>query len=108
MDVPSALAARTYGRAGSLVLDVRDGFCAWNAGRWRLDVAEDGHGRAEPTAVAADLSLDASDLGATYLGTFRFSELARVGRVVEQTAGALLRADAMFAAPRAPWCPTAF
>jgi predicted acetyltransferase len=108
VDVPSALAARTYGRSGSLVLEVRDGFCPWNAGRWRLDVAENGHGRAEPTTAAADLTLDASDLGATYLGTFRFSELARVGRVAEQTAGALLRADAMFAAAVAPWCPTMF
>ncbi len=108
VDVPGALAARTYGLGGSLVLDVQDGFCAWNAGRWRLDIAEDGRGRAEPTTEVADLALDASDLGATYLGTFRFSELARVGRVVEQTAGALLRADAMFAAPVAPWCPTMF
>jgi predicted acetyltransferase len=108
VDVPGAVAARTYGRPGSLVLDVRDAFCAANAARWRLEVGEDGHGRAEPTTTAADLALDASDLGATYLGTFRFSELARVGRVDERTAGALRRADAMFAAARAPWCPTMF
>ncbi len=108
VDVPAALAARTYGRAGSLVLEVRDGFCPWNAGRWRLDVGDDGSGRVESTTAEPDVTLDAADLGATYLGTFRFSELARVGRVVESTAGALLRADALFAAARAPWCSTMF
>ena len=108
VDVPAALAARTYGRAGALVLEVRDGFCPWNAGRWRLDVADDGRGSVEPTTAEPDVTLDAADLGATYLGTFRFSELARVGRVVENTAGALLRADEMFAAARAPWCSTMF
>jgi predicted acetyltransferase len=55
-----------------------------------------------------DVTLDAGDLGATYLGTFRFSDLARVGRIAEGTAGALLRADALFAAARAPWCSTMF
>ena len=108
VDVPAALAARTYGRPGTLVLEVRDGFCSWNAGRWRLDAAEDGRGTVERTTTAPDLTLDAEDLGATYLGTFRFSELARAGRVVENTAGALRRADALFASPRAPWCSTMF
>jgi predicted acetyltransferase len=108
VDVAAALAARTYGRAGALVLEVRDGFCPWNAGRWCLDVADDGRGSVEPTTAEPDVTLDAADLGATYLGTFRFSELARVGRVVENTAGALLRADEMFAAARSPWCSTMF
>ena len=108
VDVPAALAARTYGRAGTLVLEIRDAFCPWNAGRWRLVVGEDGRGVAERTTVEPDVTLDAADLAATYLGTFRFSELARAGRVVEETAGALVRADALFTAARAPWCSTMF
>ena len=108
VDLPAALVARTYGRPGALVLEVRDAFCPWNAGRWRLVAGEDGHAVAEPTGGLPDVTLDASDLGATYLGTFRFSELARVGRVVEGTPGALARADALFAADRAPWCGTMF
>jgi predicted acetyltransferase len=108
VDVPAALAARTYGRAGTLVLAIRDAFCPWNAGRWRLVVGEDGRGVAERTTVEPDVTLDAADLAATYLGTFRFSELARAGRVVEETAGALVRADALFTAARAPWCSTMF
>ncbi len=108
VDVPAALAARTYGRAGGLVLEVRDSFCPWNAGCWHLVTDEGGRGRAEPTNDRPDVTLDASDLGAAYLGTFRFSELARVGRVTEGTPGALLRADALFAGARAPWCSTMF
>ncbi len=108
VDVPAALAARTYGRAGTLVLEIRDAFCPWNAGRWRLVAGEDGRGAVEPTTAEPDVTLGAEDLGATYLGTFRFSELARVGRVAEGTAGALHRADALFAAARAPWCSTMF
>jgi len=108
VDVPAALAARTYGHPGALVLEVRDPFCPWNEGRWRLVAGDDGRGLVEPTTALPDLTLDAGDLGATYLGTFRFSDLARVGRVIEGTAGALLRADTLFAAARAAWCSTMF
>jgi predicted acetyltransferase len=108
VDVRAALAARAYARPGVLVLEVRDAFCPWNAGRWRLVADADGHAVAEPTAGLPDVTLGAADLGATYLGTFTFSELARVGRVVEGTPGALARADRLFAADRAPWCGTMF
>ena len=107
VDVPVALAARTYACPGTLVLEIRDPFCPWNAGRWRLVAGADGRGAIEPTTAMPDVTLDAGDLGASYLGTFRFSDLARVGRV-EGTAGALLRADTLFAAARAPWCSTPF
>ena len=108
VDVPVALEARTYGRRGSIVLEVHDPFCPWNAGRWRLVASDDGRGVVEPTTSVPDVTLDAGDLGATYLGTFRFSELARAGRAVEGTTGALVHADALFATPRAPWCSTMF
>ncbi len=108
VDIPAALAARTYGRAGELVLEIRDPFCPWNAGRWRLVAGEVGRGTVEPSTAPADLTLDAADLAAAYLGTFRFSDLAQVGRVGEGTAGALRRADELFAVTRAPWCSTMF
>ena len=56
----------------------------------------------------AQLRLDVSTLGSTYLGAFSFSELVRGGRVEELRRGAAARADAMFAAERAPWCPEIF
>jgi predicted acetyltransferase len=111
VDLPAALAARRYGAADALVLDVSDAFCPWNAGRWRLATAG-GTGAAvatvERTDAPADLVVDVADLGAAYLGTFGLSDLAAAGRVEERTPGALRRADALFAADRAAWCATMF
>ncbi len=100
VDLPAALASRRYGAAGTLVLQVADVFCPWNAGRWRLSaIGEPGAATAtvERTDVAADLVVDVADLGAAYLGTFRLSDLAAAGRVDELAPGALRRADALFA-----------
>jgi predicted acetyltransferase len=111
VDLAGALAARRYGAAGTLVLDVVDAFCPWNAGRWRLTVtgeAGSAVGAAERTDEAAELAVDVADLAAGYLGAFRLSDLARVGRVEELAVGALRRADALFASDRAPWCATMF
>ncbi len=111
VDLPAALAARRYGAAATLVLDVADAFCPWNAGRWRLSAAgEAGSAVAtvERTDAPADLALDVADLAAAYLGTFRPSDLARVDRVEELVRGALRHADALFASDRTPWCVTMF
>ena len=111
VDLPAALAARRYGAAGTLVLEVADAFCPWNAGRWRLAATgEPGDAAAivERTDAPADLALDVADLAAAYLGGFRVSDLARAGRVEELSRGALRRADALFAADRTPWCATGF
>ena len=111
VDLPAALAARRYGAADELVLEVTDAFCPWNAGRWRL-ATSGGAGTAEaivtPTGTAPDLVLDASDLAAVYLGAHRPSDLAVAGRVEDRTHGALRRADVLFAADRTPWCVTMF
>ncbi len=103
VDVGAALSARSYAADGAVVFDVTDDFCPWNAGRWRL-----ARGRARRTTAAAQLRLDVSALGAAYLGGFTFSQLVRGGRVEELRRGAAARADAMFAAERAPWCPEIF
>jgi len=111
VDLPAALAARRYGAAGTLVLEVADAFCPWNAGRWRLVATGEAASAAavvERTEGPADLSLDVADLAAAYLGGIRVADLARAGRVAELTAGALRRADALFASDRAPWCATMF
>ena len=103
VDVGAALSAREYAADGALVLDVIDEFCPWNAGTWRVS-----GGRAKRTTTAAQLRLDVSALGCAYLGAFSFSQLVRGGRVEELRRGAAARADAMFAAERAPWCPEIF
>jgi predicted acetyltransferase len=104
VDVPAALAARTYGGDGPVVLDLRDAFLAENEGRWRLE-----GGAAERTDEDADLELDVGELGSVYLGAFTFGELVRAGVVREAREGAAARADAVFRTdgPR-PWCPEIF
>jgi predicted acetyltransferase len=103
VDVGEALSARRYAADGAVVFDVIDEFCPWNAGRWRL-----ANGTAKRTTADAHLRLDVSALGCAYLGAFSFSGLVRGGRVEELRRGAAARADAMFAAERAPWCPEIF
>ncbi len=111
VDAAAALEGRTYGRdgagSGALTFDLRDDYCPWNAGRWRLDVAE-GHARATRTDRAAELALDANDLGALFLGGSSAEALAAAGRVVELRPGALAVADALFPTALMPWCPQEF
>ena len=103
VDVGEALSARRYAADGAVVFDVKDEFCPWNEGRWRL-----ADGKAKRTTASPQLRCDVSALGAVYLGAFEFSELVRGRRVEELRRGAAARADAMFAAFPAPWCPEIF
>ena len=92
---------------GSIVFAVADAFCEWNDGTWSLRV-EGGVPYVEAADGAADLEVDITDLGATYLGAFTFAELAQAARVREVVPGAIERADALFRTDRAPWCPRVF
>jgi predicted acetyltransferase len=74
VDVGAALSGRSYLGDGRVVFDVRDEFCPWNAGRWKLE-----HGEGSRTDDEADLALDVADLASTYLGGFTFRALARAG-----------------------------
>jgi predicted acetyltransferase len=103
VDVGAALSRRTYADAPGVVLDVRDPFCPWNEGRWRVTPDGVKRARAKP-----DVSLDVAALGSAYLGGFRFGDLVRAGFAAELADGAAARADALFARGRAPWCPEIF
>lgn len=105
VDVAGALAARRYAAPGSIVLDVTDPILAGNTGRYLLQGGPDG---AECTTSGrhADLALSVRELAAAYLGGTTFGALARAGHVTEFSAGALDRADAMFASRPAPWTVT--
>ena len=63
VDIGSAMAARSYQARGSLVIDVSDEFCSWNAGCWRV-----GSEGVERTEDAPSLRCDVSALGSVYLG----------------------------------------
>ena len=82
---------------------MRDAFCPWNEGRWRL-----ADGKAERTDADADLALDVSTLGAAYLGGISFAQLAQGGGVEELKPGAIERADGIFRHGLHPWCPEIF
>jgi predicted acetyltransferase len=102
VDLDAALTSRSYASDDSVVADVRDEFCPWNAGRWRL-------GRdAGRTEDEAELELDVADLASAYLGAFSFERLAAAGRARELKAGAVERATNLFHTPRPPFCPEDF
>jgi len=104
VDVSAALAARTYSpAAGAVVIDVTDELLPANSGRYRV-----WSGGVHRTGNAADISLGVAALGAAYLGGTRFAALALAGRATERRPGALAEADALFAAPRAPYAGTVF
>lgn len=107
VDVPAALSARRYATPGRLVIDVHDPFCSWNEGRYALEGGPDGASCIR-TTEDADLVATVTDVGAAYLGGPSFRQLHRAGRIVEVRAGALARADAMFAWDPAPWCAFGF
>ncbi len=102
VDVPAALAARSYGAPGSLVIGVADPFCPWNEGRYELEAGPDG-ATCSRTSRAPDLALSAGDLASAYLGAVPFTLLGRAGRVEELAGGSLSMADAMFATALKPW-----
>lgn len=107
LDVPAALAGRSYAIPGRVVLDVvDDGTGGYGAGRVLLE-ADDTGALCEPTSDAADLRITQRALAACYLGGYRLRQLALNG-VEELTPGALDRADVMFSVPLAPWNQTGF
>jgi predicted acetyltransferase len=103
VDVGASLSARGYARDGRVTFELSHPFCRWNDGTWTVS-----DGVAKRSSRRPDLRLDATALGAAYLGGISFGELARAGLVEEASRGGLARADALFASDRAPWCPEIF
>ena len=103
VDVGAALSARGYAGDGRLTFELSHPFCPWNDGTWTVS-----NGVAKRSSRRPDVRLDATALGAAYLGGITFGELARAGLVEEGSRGGLVRADSLFASDRAPWCPEIF
>ncbi|SCX48901.1 Predicted acetyltransferase [Klenkia marina] len=107
VDVDRALAARRYPAPIDLVLEVRDPFCPWNDGRWRLTGHPAG-GHCARTDRDPDLVLGVEELAAVYLGGVSLGTLHRAGRVTEVSPGAVALASTSFSWPVAPQSPDAF
>jgi predicted acetyltransferase len=108
VDVAGALGARTYTGEGSLVLELTDTVLPANAGRWKLTVDHAGVATVKPSRAEPDLVLDISALAGSYLGAWRFLDLAAAGRVRECHPGALHTADVLFTPSRAAYSNTMF
>ncbi|PSL00813.1 putative acetyltransferase [Murinocardiopsis flavida] len=107
VDLPRAMAERSYAAPVDLVLEVRDTDCPWNQGRWRL-TAGAGEARCDATGEAPDLRLDVSHLGSAYLGAARVGAMAAAGMVEEATEGAAARLDAAMGASVLPFTSVIF
>ncbi len=107
LDVPAALSSRCYATAGRLTIEVTGDPAGYANGRFELDGGPDG-ARCVPSTGTAQLRVSHRALAASYLGGHRLRELAITGEVDELDGGAIARADAMFAAPLAPWNATGF
>ena len=107
VDVGRALSARRYPAPIDLVFEVRDEFCAWNAGRWHLW----GHPAGafcDRTDRDPDIVLGIEELSAVYLGGVSLATLQAAGRVTEISPGAVTLASTAFRWPVTPWCPDEF
>ena len=110
LDVARVLAARTYERDGSLVIEVTDeveGAPGPAAGRYRLEVTN-GAATCEPTKASPDLTIDVRHLSGAVLGGTRLMDAARGGGAQEHRPGALTDADRLWRTADEPWCTTWF
>ncbi|GAB3146103.1 GNAT family N-acetyltransferase [Amycolatopsis stemonae] len=103
VDVPKALAAREYGQAGPVVVEVVDPVLPANSGAYRISAEG-----AERTDERAALRLDVATLGMVYLGTWRPSALAGAGRIEVRDPAAVVAADVLFGTRVAAWSGTHF
>ncbi|WP_439380373.1 GNAT family N-acetyltransferase [Amycolatopsis lexingtonensis] len=103
VDVPKALAAREYGPGEPVVVEVTDPLLPDNSGTYRI--TPDGAERGDGPAV---LRLDVTTLAMLYLGTWKASALAGVGRIEVRDAAAPAAADALFGTRSVPWSGSHF
>jgi predicted acetyltransferase len=106
IDVPAALAARSYHVSDSLVLGVHDAFRD-QSGRYRLEAGPDGSA-CERTDAAPDLELSVEALASLWLGGVRTAPLLAAGRMQEHSAGAAARLGRVLTVDDLPWTPFEF
>ena len=106
LDVPRALAARTYEHDGSAVLEIVDPDHA-SPIRVALDATPDG-ATCVITDRSPDLTLSVAALGAAYLGGRRLRDAVIATGADEHRSGALVAVDALLRTADEPWCSTFF
>jgi predicted acetyltransferase len=106
LDVPTALAGRSYAIDGSIRIGLSDDVLPDNAGTYEITSAA-GESTCIRVDAEPDLRMNADALGAIYLGGQRLGPLARAGRL-RGTGEAIRKADGFFAWDPAPWCAEVF
>lgn len=103
LDLPAALEARRYGAPGRLLLDVADPL-GFTAGRWLLEVGEDGRARVTATGDippdAVSVRLSVTELSAVFLGGVSPATLADAGRVAADDIAQVTRVFGWYRTPR--------
>ena len=108
VDIPAALAARTYATDDTVTIDVADPFRPANSGVYRIVGGPDGATCEKvDDGVDADLALPVEILGAAYLGGTSIVTLAAAG-LVAGSPEAVARADQMFRSTPEPFCDRHF
>jgi predicted acetyltransferase len=102
LDLPRTLSARRYAHDGSAVLEVIDPL-GYAAGRFKLEASGE-HATCRPTTESADVTLDVSTLGATFLGGTTLRALCEAGLVDEHRPAAVERLSALLGTSVTPWC----
>ena len=103
VDLPKALAARSYGPGEPVVIEIDDADCPWNTGRWLI-----GCDGVQRTDRNADIRCAIDALACIYLGGFTWRQLVASGRAQSNSEDATVRADRIFETGAAPWCPEIF
>ena len=111
LDVPAALAARSYAMDGFLTIGVKDDLYPGNDGTYEV-ISDGGESKCRRVEDDPELYMNVAYLGAIYLGAIylggrRLGTMARAGHV-HGTADAVRKADAFFGWDPAPWCPEVF
>lgn len=105
VDVVGSVNGRGYDCADSSVtFELVDNLCAWNAGRWHVDVSG-GDAETTSTTATADLTLTANTFAMILFGQLSTTEAVRAGRVELHDATVLPTWDAMFQTKWAPFTP---
>lgn len=104
VDLPEALADRTWSSPCDVVAQVVDTAAPWNDGRWRIRADVAGEATVEATTAEADVRLGAAALAGAYLGGGNLVALQRAGLVAEARSGAVAE---LWRAMRSQVAPTA-
>ncbi|MER3420531.1 MAG: hypothetical protein C4290_08435 [Chloroflexota bacterium] len=103
VDVARALPARPYAAPGTLVFEVVDDLCPWNAGRWRMETAGT-ETLVHRTHATPQVTLPVHTLAMLLFGQISATEAARMGRLDAHEPDALAQWDAVLRTRHRPFC----